>query len=363
MQAVILAAGRSTRTWPLTVRRPKPLLKVLNRTVLDRNLDQLAGLVDEVVVVVGFEKDRIVRQFQNGHKSLRLRFVEQEQPMGTGHALLSAKPYLGDRFLVMNGDDLFSRSDLERLLRYRYAALAMDVPDARPFGVHVVEGNRIVNHVEKPLEAGPGRCNVGCYVFDQGVFDIELRPSPRGELEITDYLSALAQRTEVRSVAIEGYWLPMPFAWKLLDATEFLLGPQRDGRVVKDEGSEIERATLRGFAVIGRGCKVGASVVEDSVLMDNVRIGDGCEIRNCILGEDTVLGDGVKAFCESEGNDIRSRIKGEWVHTGRRRLGAIAAENVIIEDGAVTLPGVKIWPDVRVAAGTRVAADIGGWEE
>ena len=363
MQAVILAAGASTRTWPLTVNRPKPLLKVLNRTLLEHNLDQLTDLVDEAIIVVGFMKDRIIRQFGDRYGPLPLTFVDQREPLGTGHALLSAKSLLKDRFLALNGDDLFSRTDLEQLLEHRYAALAAEVDDLRNYGAHIVENDRLVAHVEKPKDMSHGRCNVGCYVFDRDVFDIELRKSPRGEFEITDYLAALAERTEVRSVLARGYWLPVSFAWKLLDCTEYLLARRKGDMIVRGADCADERATFRGFAVLGDRCSVGDSLIENSVIMDNARIGDGCVISNSIVGENVVIGNRFETRTEADGGEVRSRVKDHLVKTGRRKLGVIIGNGAVIEDNVVTLPGVKIWPGRRVAGGGSVTEDIGGWPQ
>ena len=363
MQAVILAAGKSTRTWPLTAGRPKPLLKVLNRTLLEHNLDQLTGLVDEVIIIVGFMKERITERFGKRHKGLKLTFVDQEKTLGTGHALMTAKPRLRDRFLALNGDDLYAHVDFERLLRYRYAALAMEVDDVRHFGAHIVEGDRIIDHVEKPTDMIRGRCNIGCYVFDKEIFEIELQPSPRGEFEITDYLGALARRKDVRSVLLKGYWLPIPFAWKLLDCTEFLLGGDRKGRITQGKDCKIEDAALRGFVVLGDRCEIGkGSLIENSIVMDHVQIGRQCVIRDSIIGENVVIGNRVETQNEDAGREIRSRIKAELVNTGRRKLGAVVGDDTIIERAVVTLPGVKIGPGRHVHEGTHVAEDIEGRE-
>src|SRR3989344_5612573 len=114
MQAVVLAAGKSTRTYPLTLTRPKPLLKVGKKTLLEHNLEQLDGLAAEVILVVGYKKDMLINcadKIKNNYK-FKIRFVEQKEQLGTGHALLQVMDIVKDRFLLMMGDDLYSREDI-----------------------------------------------------------------------------------------------------------------------------------------------------------------------------------------------------------------------------------------------------------
>ena len=111
MKAVILVAGKSTRTHPLTLSKPKPLLKIANTTLLEYNLNQLDGLVEEVILVVGYKKEMIKDMFGDSFKKVKITYVEQIEQNGTGGALLSVKNHLKGKFLVMNGDDLFSKKD------------------------------------------------------------------------------------------------------------------------------------------------------------------------------------------------------------------------------------------------------------
>ena len=174
MQAVILAAGKSTRTYPLTVNTPKPMLKVLDKTILEHNLDQLVGLVDEVIIIVGFKKDLIIDKYGASYKGMKLFYAEQKQQLGTGHALQTARQFLKEKFLVLNGDDIFSRIDIARMLEHDYAILVREVDDVTPFGAVVVEDDKVKRIVEKPKENISKFANVGAYVFDPDIFAIEI---------------------------------------------------------------------------------------------------------------------------------------------------------------------------------------------
>src|SRR3989339_1496992 len=142
MQAVILAAGKSTRTYPLTLTRPKPLLKAANKTILQHNLDNLSGIVDEVILVVGYKKEMIKKEFGNKHKNIKLIYVEQKEQLGTAHALSFAEPYIKNKFILMMGDDIYSRWDIKNCIKYQYSILATIVKDPQNFGV-ITEKNGI----------------------------------------------------------------------------------------------------------------------------------------------------------------------------------------------------------------------------
>ena len=98
MQAVILAAGKSTRTYPLTLTRPKPLLKVANKALIEHNLDNLNGIVDEAIIVIGYKKDLIKKHIGKKYKNIKIRYVVQKQQLGTGHAVLTVERYVKTGF-------------------------------------------------------------------------------------------------------------------------------------------------------------------------------------------------------------------------------------------------------------------------
>ena len=137
MKAIILAAGNSTRTWPLTANTPKPLLKIVDKTLIEHNLLQLKGLVDEVIIVVGFKKQKIIDFLGNEYKGLKLTYVEQDEQHGTGHAVLICKKHIKENIIVMMGDDLFSGKDIKNLIKHKQGALAQETDIPESFGMFV----------------------------------------------------------------------------------------------------------------------------------------------------------------------------------------------------------------------------------
>ncbi len=394
MQAVMMAAGRSTRTYPLTVDRPKPLLRVLDRTIMEHNLDQLAGIVDEVVIVVGFMKDMIIDKIGDEYRGMRIRYVEQEEQLGTGHVLMLVEEHVQDRFILMPGDDLFFHDDLVKLNDHKYCCLAKEVPDPEHFGVFVVEGGFIRDIEEKPEEPRSNLANTACWVADRKLIELmkSVGKSSRGEFEATDALKRLVQEESVCCEIAEG-WLPVGYPWKYLEANVSLLRRIKESRI--DPGAMIEDGvTIKGVVVIGRdtviksgtyiegpvfigdGCTVGphAYLRKDTVIMDDVHTrGEHydvvmmpgttakhpCYLSHSVIGEGCNIGYGtVTADYRHDASENWTMVKGVKVNTGRRKLGAFLGDRVHTGIGTLIYPGRKIWPHCTTLPGEVVKEDV-----
>jgi NDP-sugar pyrophosphorylase family protein len=375
-QAVILAAGASTRTHPLTVDRPKPLLPLLNRPLLMHLLDQLEGLVAEAVLVVGFEQEQVREALGERYGTLAISYCEQSSALGTGHALQQARSVVRGPFFLLNGDDLVHRNDLERLAKERYGVLGAVVPDPSRFGVlEVDQDGSVVRIIEKP-PAYPGRplVSTGGYVFQPAVFEAldAVAVSARGELEVVDAINALPDGERCRVVEARETWIPIGYPWNLLEANLYLLsrapvrglhlpGVEVRPPVLIGPGSEIEAGcTLGPGAMVGCGCRIReGSTIVNSLVMDGVEIGQNCTIRETVIATGARVERGVETWTESPaGGRVHSTVKGKVVDTGRTSLGAIIGHNVKLGAGSRTAPGVKIWPGVAVAPGKLVEVDL-----
>lgn len=317
--AVILAAGKSTRTYPITLDLPKGLLKVLNKTILERTLDELEGIVHEVYIVVAHKKEMIQQHLGKQYKNITIRFVEQAEISGTGGAILQLQPELqGKRFLVINGDDLYKQSDIVRLLEHEYAVLAQKVSEPSQFGVFTVDGTgKLTGLIEKPQKNMGNLVNTGCYLMDDKIFEHELVKSPRGEYEITDYLLYLATTYQVQVVVVQQYWLALGYTWDLLKANRFLLK--------YDFGEEIQESAvpagtiISGPVRIGKNVKFGKNVqiIGPVVIGNDVRINDKCYILPYTVIENNVV-------VEEEGMIAESLIMdGSFIHRDAKKRGAI----------------------------------------
>ncbi len=217
MEAIILAAGLGTRLRPHTVNTPKPLLPVQGRPILDWTLAALPASVERVVVVVNYLAEQIERYLEGQPHFAEWKTVRQEVPRGTGDAFRSCRAFLrSDRYLVLNGDDLYGADDLARLSECSAGLLVHPVDEPRKFGIAFTRPDGSLERlVEKPALDGRQLANIGAYLFPQEVFAIELKPSPRGEYEITDYVTQLAARRGVQTVPAR-FWLPIgdETAWR-----------------------------------------------------------------------------------------------------------------------------------------------------
>ncbi len=210
MDAIILAAGLGTRLRPHTLTTPKPLLPVAGRPILDWALGALPPAVDRVVVVVNHLADQIEDYLRSQRHFADWQAVRQEVPRGTGDAFRTCRDRLrSDRFLVLNGDDLYGAADLADLASRPAGLLVHAVDEPRRYGIVFRKPDGSLDElVEKPDLDGRQMANTGAYVFPADVFHTELAVSARGEYEITDYVSALARRRRVDAVEAR-FWLPI----------------------------------------------------------------------------------------------------------------------------------------------------------
>ena len=396
MKAVIFAAGKSTRTYPLTLTRPKPLLPVANKPIGAHQIEALPASVDTVIMVVGYREEMIRAYFGAEYGGRKIEYVTQTEQKGTGHALLQCAPLISEPFLAFNGDDLYARDDFEALSKQEQAALVKTVADPRLFGIYeVTDGNRVVRLVEKPKEVFSNLANIGAYKFTPEVFEVlaHTPPSERGEIEITCAIQTLAERGDFRAVTAERYWLPIGYAWDLLDANLYMLenhmpveihgevspaahvhgplyvgkgsavlpGVYIEGPVMIGEGCKVgPNCYLRPGTVLGRGCKVGQGCeVKNSILMDGASVPHLSYVGDSVIGEKANLGCGtVTANYRHDGKNHRSQIKDVLVDTGRRKLGAIIGDGVHTGIHTSIYPGRKLWPHTSTLPGEVVREDV-----
>ncbi len=396
MQAVMMVAGKSTRTCPLTLTRPKPLLPVLNKPLIYFNLDQLAGLVDEVILITGYRKESIGDLLGNSYRGMRIVYREQKEQLGTGHAVLQAAPHIRGPFIVMNGDDLFAREDMEMLTNYRFAALALKVPDPSLYGVYnVTETNQVIRLIEKPNEEIGNLANVGCYLFQPSIFPIleKTEPSERGEIEITSAIQTIAKIEPFFVLELNKYWLPTGYPWDLLKTQNYLFDhyfrpesqqvSEQDltitGNVQIGENTILQRGVeINGPTVIGDHCEIGAgtfigpytsigsgsiigrgSIIDHSIFLKEVTVGLNNLIRYSVLGEHVSIGEACHFISQHPGRKkITSKVKGKQVDVQLPNLGTIAADHAEIGAHTIIYPGCKIMPTKVIPIVSKIEQDV-----
>lgn len=315
LKGLILSGGKGTRLRPITYTSAKQLVPVANKPVLFYAIGYLveAGITD-IGIVVGDTRAEVKAAVGDGSRfGANITYVEQEQPLGLAHAVKVARDFLADDSFVMILGDNVIEGGIKRLVDgFRQQEMTCQivltrVPDPQNFGVAQLEGDRVVRLVEKPREWVSDLALVGIYMFDHHVFDAvnAIRPSFRGELEITDAIQCLLDRGHlVRPVVHEGWWFDTGKMEDLLDVNRYILENLETriegsvdadsrvyGRVVVEAGARLVRSVVRGPVIIGErtlvenayvgpftsidhDCSVRASEIEHCIIMENCRVHD-----------------------------------------------------------------------------------------
>lgn len=391
--AVILAAGGSTRTHPLTVAFPKPLLKVLSTSIIGHNLGQLeaSGCISRAIVVVGFMKDMLIEKLGKRFGSIDIEYAEQKERNGTGGALLCCRKMLKGRFIVINGDDIYSADDIRRAAGHEYCIVGKEVEDASKWGVISLKGGFVESISEKPDNPESKLANIGVYALSERIFDFQIEKSARGELEITEYVNRLVKAGErVRCEKVKGYWLPVGYPWGYLEANIFFLRKMKKSRIMGkvEKGAYIRGTThigegtiiksgayIEGPVYIGRNCEIGPGAflrkdtiifdnvrtraeIVDSVLMEGATAKHACYIGHSVIGRNANIGAGtITSDYRHDGKEHVTIVNGKKVRTGRRKLGAFIGDGAKTGIGTLIYPGRKIWPGMTTLPGEIVTKD------
>lgn len=392
--AVILVAGKSERCYPLTLTRPKPLLEFAGTTILEYTLGQLKGLLKRVILVVGYKQEMVKKRIGERWKALKIEYVTQTEQLGTAHAVLSAKSLLKGGFLLLNGDDIYHREDLARLMKQKRGILVMEHEHPERFGVVEVAGKTVMSFAEKPEQPAGNLVNCGAYLLDEAVFTFlgKTRRSLRGEYELTTALNDYCDKFKMQAVAAKQYWIPIGYPWNLLDANELLLSQMKnskagkieqgvhiEGTLILGKGSIIKSGTyIEGPVCIGENCTVGpnAYLRKNVTLGDNCKVGQAVEIKNTILfsgskiphlsyvgdsviGSDVNLGAGtITANLRHDNANVKSLVKGVIIDSGRRKFGTIIGDGTKTGIKTMIYPGRKLWPNTTTLPGEVVTKDV-----
>ncbi|WP_200530625.1 sugar phosphate nucleotidyltransferase [Halorubrum sp. LN27] len=371
--AVILAAGEGRRLEPLTNRRPKPMVPVANRPLLEYVVEAVAAAgIDRIVLVVGYKQERIRNHFGDGDDwDVTIEYVEQATQLGTGHAVLQAEPVVDGPFVVLNGDRIVDAAAVSTVcdrLRDGDAPLvtvtAVETP--RDYGVVQLDGDRVTEVNEKP--EGPvdtNRINAGVYGFTPEIFDAIRATNATGELAITTTLNDLAERDSVTGVGYDGRWLDVSNLWDVLSVNAALVHDSDHARDAPATGQRVgdavtvaddvvlagnvrigPNATLSGASAIGSNVTVAANaVVENSVVFPDTVIGPGTVVRDAVIAGNARIGPNATVV----GGEA-TVVVGDSVHRGVT-LGGVVGDNTSIGGGATLTNGAVVGDDVQADAG------------
>lgn len=408
MRAVILTAGEGTRMRPLTLTRPKTMLPVGGKPLLEYNVEALrdAG-IKNVTMVVGYQKESVEDHFKNGSDfGVNIDYVTQEKRLGTAHAIGQVANTMNkddEAIIVINGDIILGNELIKNLINKYYESQAQSilvltkVDDPSSFGVVKLEGDFIKDIVEKPsIEDAPSDLiNAGIYLFDLNIFQAikKTEKSERGEYEITDSLKIqISQGKKVLGLISHDKWIDVGRPWEFLELNEHYLevsesiiegeieeGVTIHGPIILKKGSIIRSGTyIMGPVYIGANCDVGPNTFlrRHTSIGDDVNVGNAVEIKNSIIMDGTnvnhlsYVGDSIiGANCniaagtnianlrfDDEG--IKVTVKGKRIDSGRRKMGVIFADGVKTGINSSFNPGVTVGLNSSVGSGAIIYRDI-----
>ncbi len=391
MKCVILAAGEGKRMHPLTYTRPKVMLPIVNRPVLELNLLKLidAGIT-EFIFVVGYKSEMVRNYFGDGKKwDVKISYVNQGKPIGTGHAVQIVESFIDSDFIVLCGDTVFSKKDIKKIVAKKNSMGLFKVKNPENYGVVKTDKDKVIKIYEKMKDPFSDMINAGIYHFDKNIFSYleKIKKSPRGEFELTDAINMMAKDISIEFIKLD-YWKDLVYPWDLFDLNEEYLSKIKKenkgtieknatikGNVVVGEDTVIMNGTyIEGPCIIGKNCKIGPNsyIRPFTSIGDNCRVGGASEIKNSIvfnnsniphhnyvgdsvIGSDCNLGSGTKvANLRLDKKEISVFSNGKKINTGRRKLGVIMGDNVqtginsMIDVGSIIGDNVFVGPGAIV---------------
>ncbi len=367
MKAVILVGGEGTRLRPLTVDTPKPMLPLVNVPFIEYVIRLLKKHgVDEVILSAGYLPTAFDDHLGNGSDlGVKIVYVTEEKPLGTGGAVKNVAAHLDDTFIVFNGD-ILTDLNITQLVEYHRAKKAVatltltSVDDPTAYGLVPIDAaGNVQEFLEKPSwdEVTTDLINAGTYVLEPSILD--LIPSGENHSFERGVFPLLVERKQpIVGFPSSAYWLDIGTPSKYLQAHRDIL----DGQLASDfSGSEIKRnvwagegtkvaesAVVFGPCVMGRNCVVEADamVFGHTTLADDCVIGRGARLEGCVLASGVHIGEGavvrnsvIAAGC----------VIGNKVHVDEE---AIIGVNSVIDEDNLLKKGIRIWPDTKMAKNT-----------
>ena len=394
MKCVILAAGEGKRMHPLTYTRPKVMLPIAGKPILEWNLlnARAAGL-KEFVFVVSYKSEMVREYFGNGKPwNVKITYVNQGKAMGTAHAIGTVEPFVNE-CIVLCGDTIFGVNDIKHIAEKGTKIGLVRIDNATDYGIVELKGNRVIKINEKMEHPSSNIINAGIYHFNKQIFKFirKTEKSPRGEFEITDSINMLISREQVAGVFLKE-WRDVVYPWHLLDANEELLKKLKtkiqgtveknvtvNGNIVVGKGTVIRSGTyIEGPVLIGDNCKIGPNCFlrPFTTIGNNCHVGNACEVKNSlimdysnvphlnyvgdsIIGQYCNLGAGTTvANLRLDKNNIIVTLNGKKLDSKRRKLGMVMGDNVQTGINSIINVGTMIGNNVFIGPGAIVKGEI-----
>ncbi|MBN2155394.1 MAG: NTP transferase domain-containing protein [Candidatus Lokiarchaeota archaeon] len=405
IKAVILAAGTGKRLEPITVTRPKHLIPVAGKPILQYTIESLKNIgISDILLIVGYKKEQITNFFKDGTLfGVNINYIEQKKYLGTANATQLAENFISNEpFLLIYGDLLMDSRIYQKILSQsqteKNIIACKNVENPTKYGVVTVDAKGYVKKIiEKPLNDSFGNLiNAGVYLFSPSIFtSIEKTPkSSRNEYELTDAIELfLREGNKMRALNVsDEYWNDIGRPWDILEANQYFLDKvENENHGVIEEGVTIHGKTIigantiiksgtyiEGPVYIGENCTIGPNsyIRPYTSLGNNVRIGNSCEVKNSVVFSrthishlsylgDSIIGENVNfgagtiiSNVRLDKKDINMDIKGMSVNSGLKKLGAVIGDNVQLGINSMIMVGKKIGTNSSIGPGTIVDRDV-----
>ena len=382
VKAVVLAAGEGIRLRPLTLYKPKVMIRVANKPILEYVVRALArNRVKDILMIVGYRRERIMTYFEDGQKfGVNIEYEVQEKQLGTAHALSLAEGKVGDSFLVLPGDNIADPSIVRDLMAseapYSIAVTESNLPSK--YGVVLLRGKQVTRIVEKPDSLLGNLISTGIFHLSGKIFDHVRQCAEQGSHDMTAVFQSLIDGGEkIAALKTSARWSDVVYPWDLLDLNARVLGEGGEaaagtiesgvhmrGNVQIGEGSVIRSGTyIEGPVRIGRGCDIGPNVclLPSVSIGDNVQIQSSTQIRNSLIMSDVTIGSGGLISHSVVGDG--SRLGAHFVAGADKAqvlldkeihnvpcLGVIMGEDTTVGNCVTVDPGVFIGSSCRIAS-------------
>jgi len=388
---LILAAGEGKRMHPLTYTRPKVMLPIANKPILEWNLiNAMKSGITDFIFIVGYKSEMVRNYFQDGSNwDVSIEYINQGKPLGTGHAISVVEPFIEKDFLILSGDTFLGSLDIQNVRKQSMSMGLCTVDHPEEYGIVKTENDAVVKIFEKMNEPFSNLINAGIYHFQKEIFPFlkQIKLSKRGEYELTDAINLVAKEMKINAVLVN-QWRDIGYPWDLLEANREIvtdINPIREGLIEKFatihgavsigkntrvmNGSYIEgpvvigenckigpNCYIRPYTSIGDGCHIGAaSEIKNSVIMNHTNIPHHNYIGDSIIGQGCNLGSGTKvANLRLDKKNVVVTHGNKKIDTKRRKLGVIMGDNVQTGINASLNVGSIIGNDVFIGPGTIV---------
>jgi UDP-N-acetylglucosamine diphosphorylase/glucosamine-1-phosphate N-acetyltransferase len=366
-QAVILAAGEGQRLRPFTINKPKAMISIGGKPILEYVIESLAqNGIRSIVLVVGYRKDQIFDWLSSGEQfGVDITYITQEKQLGTAHALAQAKAITEPQFLVLAGDKLIEADTIAQFANIKpEAVLVKRVDNPSRYGAVTIEAGVVKDIIEKPKQPKSNMISTSIYALTADIFSFI-----EAELDIPDVLNKmLAQGHTINAIETSSTWLDVVYPWDILSLNDTALrqippklgGAIETGVLLKGPVSVGKHTAIRsnsyiaGPIVIGDSCDIGPNVclLPATTIGDNVVISPFTEIENSVIGCDVNIGPGC--IIQSSVIDRGCVIKGQFTACSGQTEVKIDDEYHLVDIGAMLGEGCNLGNSVVAQPGVIV---------